>query len=633
MTWPLAAVMHREIASDLGDPLFNCWILAWTGGTVLRFLGGDVSALSQYWHGNIFYPAPLATAFSEHLTPLMLQTLPVFAVTHNVVLCYNLLLLGTVVLSGLGMYLLVRELTGEPVAAAFAGLAFAFAPYRLDQFSHIEVLSSEWMPFVFFGFRRFFATGRRWPLAGAVAALAAQALSCGYYLAYFTPLAVAYGLYEMATRGLLRDRRAWLSLIIAGLVALTIVLPFLRPYFAVRASTNLGVRHERSVQQFSADTWGFATISSHSRLLGDRVGALPRNENQGFPGFTILAFALVGVGAGFTRARRRSRQAADAPAPARQIAAGCSATLAIAAAYVLGHLVVTGDFVFSAGELFFSTHRVGAELQLLAVALLGLWFASPGLRRLVRGTPQSTMAFFACGTMYAAWMSLGPHMFANEKPIGPGLYELFYRWVPGFNGLRVSSLHFMIVALCLAALAGLGAAALLARARRTGTIVLVVAAVALLAEVWSVPVARNLRLDADGLAPTPSEIGIGRTVSPLYTFIRDLPAGVVLIELPYGASAYEIQYTFYAGYHRKPLVNGYSGFYPEEYLRRIGPLSDMSGSAEGGWQTLLGSGATHVIVHEAAFTGDRGRDVSDWLRRHGAREVAAAGADRLFEIR
>ena len=102
MTWPLAAVIDREIAWDMGDPLFNSWVLMWTGGQVLAFLCGDFSALNRYWHGNIFYPERLTVAYSEHMAPQMLQALPVLAATDNVVLTYNLLFLSTFVLSGLG---------------------------------------------------------------------------------------------------------------------------------------------------------------------------------------------------------------------------------------------------------------------------------------------------------------------------------------------------------------------------------------------------------------------------------------------------------------------------------------------------------------------------------------------------
>jgi hypothetical protein len=150
---------------------------------------------------HIFHPSRLTLAYSEHLLPQAIQILPVYLVSANPNLCYNLVFLSTFVLSGLGMYLLVRELTGNALAAFVAGLLFAFAPYRLPQSSHVQVLSSQWMPFVFYGLTRYFETRRLRPLAGAAAALIAQNLSCGYYLLYFSPFAASYALWEVWRRG------------------------------------------------------------------------------------------------------------------------------------------------------------------------------------------------------------------------------------------------------------------------------------------------------------------------------------------------------------------------------------------------------------------------------------------------
>jgi hypothetical protein len=198
LTWPLITVVHREVAADMGDPVFVCWVLLWTSGQLFSFLSGDFNALSRYWHGNIFYPEPLTLAYSEHFTAQMLQSLPLLAVTDNVVLAYNLLFLSTFVLCGLGVFLLVRDLTGRPLAALVAGLAFAFAPYRVDQFPHLQILSAQWMPFALYGFRRYLETRRRRALVGGAAALIAQNLSCGYYLMFFTPFAGAYGVSPSA---------------------------------------------------------------------------------------------------------------------------------------------------------------------------------------------------------------------------------------------------------------------------------------------------------------------------------------------------------------------------------------------------------------------------------------------------
>ena len=150
MTWPLATGLTRDIPGDFGDPLFTSWVLSW-----------DATHLGRgWWSANIFAPHPLALAYSEHFLPQALQVLPIYAVTKNPILCYNLLFLSTFALSGLGMFLLGRELTGSAAAGFVAGLAFAFAPYRIANIPHLQVLSSAWMPFVLFGLHRYFATGR-----------------------------------------------------------------------------------------------------------------------------------------------------------------------------------------------------------------------------------------------------------------------------------------------------------------------------------------------------------------------------------------------------------------------------------------------------------------------------------------
>ena len=75
------------------------------------------------------------------------MVLPVYAITKNPILTYNAAFLSTFLLSALGMFLLVRNLTGCVSAAFLAGVAYGFAPYRFGTLAHLQVLSSMWMPF------------------------------------------------------------------------------------------------------------------------------------------------------------------------------------------------------------------------------------------------------------------------------------------------------------------------------------------------------------------------------------------------------------------------------------------------------------------------------------------------------
>ena len=270
-TWPLTRGLSRDVPWDLGDPLLVMWILAWDCEQLLRLLGGDVSRIAGFFDANIFHPAPLTLAYSEHLIAQAVQILPVYALTGNPILAYNILFLSTWVLSGFGMYLLVRELTGSAVAAFVAGLMFAFAPYRVPQSGHLHVLSSQWMPFVLFGLRRYFNSRRRLPLVGAALALVLQCLSSGYYLLFFSPMAAAFALWEIGSRRLWRDVRVWRDLSLAGVCVAVLVVPFLLPYAAMREDSQAS-RTIDEVRVYSAD----------SVLLRDR---LQRATHLGRPYF------------------------------------------------------------------------------------------------------------------------------------------------------------------------------------------------------------------------------------------------------------------------------------------------------------------------------------------------------------
>jgi hypothetical protein len=672
MTWPVASRIAVDIAGDLGDPVLNCWIMNWTGGQVLAALSGNFNALHLYWHGNIFHPEPLTIAYSEHLTPQMLQILPILALTDNVVLGYNLLFLSTFLLSGLGMFLLVRDLTGRPAAAFVAGLAYAFAPYRLSQLSHLQVLSSQWMPFAIWGFWRCFQSyghggtedtggaegtappegrnlhheeneanevpafpslsSRGWlersrarPLALGTAALAIQGLSCGYYLVFFPPFVAAWSLYEMARRKLLRNWRLWRALAAAAIAAAIVSWPFVSPYLELRRQGTLGERTYREVVLFSADTWAFGTAPIFSRVLGPFLRALPEGEGYGFPGLAIAALALVGVASGVRRGMARARTDLE-PAGARRWRLALSALLALDLIALL--------VLFVGGRTRLVDPGGGALLIAAGVLIAALLWRSPAARRFARSRPESLVGVAAAGALATALLALGPEMSAGGEPIGAGPYLLFHELMPGADAIRVPARFFMLMALFLAILAGYGAAALLARRDRAGAAIVAAAAVVMLAESWMAP----LRMSAP-LAPVPGfhtsadRIDTAAALSPIYQRLRGASGRVVVIEFPYANLPYDMLATYYAGYHRKPLINGFSGFFPESYLWRANFLSGIPSDFEAATRALRATGATHAVVHEAAFVGDRGSRISNWLRSIGARPIVTRGDDLLFELK
>lgn len=633
LTWPLPTVMSRELAWDLGDPMFNSWVLKWTGGQVLAFLSGDWSALARYWHGNIFYPEPLTTAYSEHLAPQMLQALPILATTDNVILAYNLLFLSTFVLSGLGAFLFVRQLTGHPLAAFVAGMAFAFAPYRLAQFSHLQVLSSQWMPFVLYGFRLHFDTGRRKPLIGGIAAFVAQNLSCGYYLLFFGPFAGLYVLYEMATRGQLGDWRVWRRWAVAGSVTLVATLPFLWPYLALRDHGDLGVRPLEEVASYSADTHAIVTASPSSWVWGDNLVGFPKSEGEGFPGVSISVLGLVAlIGAGVA-ARRRVKEAGITPPAVHRFVIGAAvagwllATAGVIDLFIDGgvHLPVDGGWLI---------YRQGTPVLLAwVITTIAAVVISPGIRRALRGLETSVFGFFPLAALLALMLTWGPTITADGHALSTGPYFWLMQYVPGFDGVRVPARYFMVLALFLSVMAGFGASRLLPHRRWPAVAMTAVLSLMILAEIRPKEFHTNVRLDPGQLNLTPRDIKIGRHLPPLYRVLRDAPGNVVLAELPFGDPGWDLFSTFYAGYHRRSLVNGYSGFFPESQRSLAWALSHIDQDPDTAWARLQELGVTHLLVREDAYGNPDRMTVRRWLLRYGATLILADQGDRLYQLR
>jgi hypothetical protein len=629
-TWPLVRGIGRDVPADLGDPVFVMWVLAWDCEQLLAILAGDLSRLSTFFDANIFHPVPLTLAYSEHFLAQAVQILPVWALTGNPILCYNLLFLSTFALSGLGAYLFVRELTGNPRAAFVAGVVFAFAPYRFPQSSHLHVLSSQWMPFALYGFRKFFdsfentgsTTGGRWrPLLGATAALVAQNLSSTYYLMFFSPFAAAYVGWEVWRRRLWHERRLWLQLGAAAVVILVLTVPLLLPYAAVRDQLQIA-RSRGELSMYTADVYSYFTAVREQVVWGSIARVYPKSEGDLFPGLVAVVLAVIGI------ATWRRDAPAIAPLSVSRTAwvlIGAASLHLLAAAATLLYRRLTLDF-----GLF--QIRITNVDQLLLRALVLMVIAaivSPGCRTRI-GKFMRARGFFVLALFIAVWLSLGVSPQTLGRPLNlTGIYAALYEYVPGFDGLRVPARFAMVAVLMLAVLGGYGAAAF--SRWRWATPTFAVLTIALLTESMVRPFPINgIGTLRDYATPEPRIYRPARAPAVYQRLARE--PDVVLAELPMGQPDYDIRAMFYSVVHHGKLLNGYSGFFPQHYGLLALALSDVPGHAATAWDALRDAGASHVIVHEAAWLDDRGPRTTATFTELGAVEIFRDGTDVLMRL-
>ena len=148
-------------------------------------------------------------------------------------------------------------------------------------------------------------------------------------------------------------------------------------------------------------------------------------------------------------------------------------------------------------------------------------------------------------------------------PNGP--YIILYKYVPGFNGLRVASRFHIMVMFSLAVLAAFGTKAVLASFRikkRHFYLVVTFLSCLLLVEYVSIPI--------------PGErVRVKEEIPEVYKWLAAQKNDFALIELPLPKlkeriGRIECPRMHHSTYHWKKLINGYSGFFPPVYyeLRR-----------------------------------------------------------------
>jgi hypothetical protein len=644
LTWPLVLGLGSDVPGDLGDSLLNMWILGWGAEHVPKLLTGAIS-WSQFWNANIFHPEPLSLALSEHLFGQTLQILPIYWLTGNIILCYNLLFISTFALSAFGLYLLVRDLTGDRRAAFIAGLVYGFLPYRIASVPHVQVMSSQWMPFALYGLNRFVTTGSTRALIGGTAALVMQNWSCGYYLLYFAPFVPLFVLHRIWSLGTLRTLgavRTFGFLGGAAAVTLLLALPFLFPYQAAQQTFGIE-RPFGEVVLFSANVWSYVTASENLNLFGQVLRFYPHGEGETFLGFTPWLLASIAA-AGLVRSAFSKKSSVASVSLWRSALTALLLLAVVTQLTAVMSVVLFGGFDLRVLGITISARTPQRLLTQFGASLALLLVISPRARTEGARFLRSPIAFALLATVLAMWLSLGPLPNAGDARLsGFGLYGVLYEYVPGFNGVRVPARYAMIAGLFLAILAGFGATSILgaksiAPKHATGSSVrrrtlLTVVALLILAEGAAIPMEINRTWNQNEAMP-PARVMPYAAAPPVYARVKSLPPGTAMTEFPFGDAAWEIRYVYYSAAHWKPITNGYSGGFPPRYKERVARLQRIARDPEAAWKSLKDSGSTHAVVHRNAFANAADADtVENWLKTHGATELERfADGDILLKL-
>jgi len=308
LTWPTLRYPLHTVPQDVGDAARQAWQIAWSGHVLMTHP-------AQLWHANAYFPERFSFAFGDSLLGYgpagMLGQGPLAATLR-----YNILFVLAHALLLLGGYALVRQLGAGRTGAAVAAAAFAFAPWRLAQEGHLDLVSAGGIPLALallarghgFSLRYGLRPERRhagWAVLGWL--VAAWQISLGFTLGlpfgYVLAGIVLVMIIVVPIRRLWRRGRGpvlgWRLLltdllgvlIVAGVGAL-IALPYLKVPDASPSGAEIDF--------FSPPLRALLIGPTESRVWG-AAHAVPRSslgwpaEMTLLPGFVLYALALVGL--------------------------------------------------------------------------------------------------------------------------------------------------------------------------------------------------------------------------------------------------------------------------------------------------------------------------------------------------
>lgn len=216
-------------------------------------------------------------------------------------------------------------------------------------------------------------------------------------------------------------------------------------------------------------------------------------------------------------------------------------------------------------------------LVLVALAVVGLW---PPVSRVVLA--------HVLALLFALEASRGPH-------------GVIWRWLEllaPYQSVRVPARFALLVLLSLTVLAGFGVARLLARGTR-GRVVVAVAVALMLFEYRYTP-----PLDT-----------VPKRVPNVYAWLARQPR-TVMLGLPIARPnrldiTPDPKHMYFSVFHWQPMVNGYSGFYPESYWEMTHFMLDFP--SDRAVDYLVQRGVQMLVVDEVLYEPKELEAVRSWL--------------------
>ncbi|HWH13663.1 MAG TPA: hypothetical protein VNT51_02890, partial [Miltoncostaeaceae bacterium] len=312
-TWPLARHPFSGFYGFGNDNLGGVWVY---GALHDAYWGPGSTARSPDLQAPFGYPMP-----DQVLQPMDRLYSLLFGGLGQGLGAYNVQIFLSFVLAGCTMYAFARYLTGNPWAAAVAGLLYTYSPWHLALAMQYNSLAAiEWIPLFLLALTVLLRRGRLRDAALAGAAFALVAATSYYYAWFVLWASLIVGVVFALRLALRRRREAGLTgrdvaaftrlaatrVGLGALVALAILVPLLLPSLQASRDPTVAAQVAHPVEEaarYSLRPW-MLVLPPHDHPLVDgaveravltHLYDMPVYEQAVYLGYVALLLAALGL--------------------------------------------------------------------------------------------------------------------------------------------------------------------------------------------------------------------------------------------------------------------------------------------------------------------------------------------------
>jgi hypothetical protein len=262
--------MGDSVIGQIGDNIYFVWLVHWYQKAVFEL------HISPFFNPCLNYPQGWNLA-STDITPAMVAMATPGSLLFGHIWGYNFAMILSFVLTGWTMYLWVKHLTGDDIAALVAGTIFSFIPYRMLHFlaGHLSLVGTMWFPLYFWGLYDLLKQEKFMLKPVLMAAISAFmiGLTSAYYVYMTILLSIVFVLGWVVFGGWRRWKSPafWKSFLTFSLLSSVFVGAAMYPYLSMDVNNQLASRSVEYASGFSASPTDFILPSASQFLWGEYI--------------------------------------------------------------------------------------------------------------------------------------------------------------------------------------------------------------------------------------------------------------------------------------------------------------------------------------------------------------------------